>query len=103
MAGPALTPDEFELHLRDLEQRLDDYLERGEGKSGELLRLGEELLGMREAYPDVWNRHGRVEGMLADVLARRQRDKVVASQEPTEERPGCLIGWLLGRGRRNGE
>jgi len=96
VAPAPLTPDEFELHLADLRTRLAAHLERGEGKAGRLLAEAEEVLALREDYPEAWERNADVEGLVADMLARRRQQQVIGSPEP-HEAPGCLLGWLVRR------
>ena len=99
MAGPSLTPQEFELHLEDLRARLTAYLERGEGKLDRLLGEAEQVLSLRDEFPEVWARHQDVEGLVADALARRRQQHVLGTPD-RREAPGCLLGWLLGRRNR---
>jgi hypothetical protein len=47
-------------------------------------------------FPEVCSRYEDVEGMVAELLARRQQRKFMATDAPKES-PGCLLGWLLGR------
>jgi hypothetical protein len=98
MGESPLTPEEFELHLKDLRERLSDHLEGGEGDSGRLLKESEEMLALSRDFPDIMARYPDVEGMVADVLARdKQREVFGTGQEG--EAPGCALGWLLGRQR----
>ena len=99
MAGPSLTPQEFELHLEDLCARLTAYLERGEGKLERLLGEAEQVLPLRDEFPEVWARHQGVEGLVAEALARRRQQQVLGTPDRREP-PGCLLGWLLGRRNR---
>jgi hypothetical protein len=99
VAPATLTPDEFGLHLADLRARLTAFLERGEGKPAELLSDAEQVLALREDFPEVWERNADVEGLVADVLARQRQRKVLGTPEQREA-PGCLLGWLLRRPER---
>lgn len=99
MAKASLTPKEYELHLRDLRDRLSGYLERGEGDVKTLLHDAESVFELADAYPDLIERNEDVQGLLAEVLARRQQQKFIAQPEAQQERPGCLLGWLFPRGR----
>jgi len=94
---PCITRDEYELHLKDLSERLRAHLESGEGRGEELLREAEELLELGQEFPDVLEHHGELQGLVAELLARRQQEKFIATQQPQKEAPGCLLGWLLGR------
>jgi hypothetical protein len=42
-----------------------------------------------ERYPDL-------EGLVAEMLAREQQQKFMATDIPGEA-PGCLLGWLMRR------
>jgi len=95
----ALTPEEFELHLADLRERLLAHLGRGEGNRRSLLRDAEQVLALRDDFPEIYARHGDVEGMIADLLALRQQEKFSGSGT-TSEPSGCLLGWLFGRRSR---
>jgi len=99
VAPTSLTPEEFQLHLGDLRERLVAYLERGEGKPAEILGEAEQVLALRGDFPEVWERHADVEGLVADLLAHRRQQKVFGTPEQREA-PGCLLGWLT---RRRGE
>ena len=94
---PGITRDEYELHLRDLSERLRAHLESGEDKGEELMREAEELLELGPEFPDVLERHGEIEGLVAELLARRQQEKFIATQQPEKESSGGLLGWLFGR------
>jgi hypothetical protein len=97
MATP-LTPEEFELHLEDLCERIRAYLERGEGKYDRLRSQAEEVLSLSDEFPEVYERHTEVEGLIAAMLAREKQKEFMAWNAPGEA-PGCLLGWLF-RGRR---
>jgi hypothetical protein len=55
------------------------------------------VLELRDEFPQVYARHENVEGLMADMLARRQQKKFRADESVTDEKPGCLLGWLFGR------
>ena len=95
----ALTPEDYELALRDLEGRLDAFLQSGEGSRKELRRQAEDVLSLAEQFPEVYARHPQVEGLVAELLARQQQEKYMAFNAPREA-PGCMFGWLLGRRRK---
>lgn len=99
MAPASLTPQEFELHLKDLRARLTAHIERGEGKPAELLADAEQVLALRADFPDVWERNADVEGLVADLLARQRQRKVLGTPEQRDA-PGCLLGWLRRRPER---
>ena len=63
-----------------------------------LRRQAEEVLSLREQFPDVYSRYEDVEGLIADVLARQRQKQFMASDAP-KEAPGCLLGWLFRRKR----
>jgi len=96
MAPSSLTPQEFELHLRDLRDRLHAYLEGGEGSRREVQKLAEEVLSLRDQFPQVYERYPEVEGMVADMLARQRQEDIFGTGRPREA-PGCMLGWLLRR------
>lgn len=97
MDGTSLTPQEFELHLNDLREKLVAFLERGEGKLGQLRKEAEQVLTLRDQFPEVYDRHSDVEGLVADMLAR-ERQLQVTGDNVAPEPPGCLLSWLLRRG-----
>ena len=99
MTKSSLTPEEYELHLKDLRERLKLYLERGEGDTRQLLHDTESVLELADEFPEVLKRHEDVQGLAAELLARRQQQKFVAQSGAPREAPGCLLGWLLGRRR----
>jgi hypothetical protein len=94
-----LTPEEFELHLTDLRDRLRAHLERGEGSYSDLRAEAEKVLSLAGEHPEEYARHPEVEGLVADLLARGRQKEFMAWGAP-EEAPGCLLGWLFG-GRRD--
>jgi len=95
MSAVSLTPQEFELHLKDLRERLIAFIESGEGNAVELLREAEQLLALKDRFPQVYERHADVEGLVADVLARRRQQRVMGVGGERRRAPGCLLGWLL--------
>ena len=99
MPPTSLTPQEFELHLKDLRARLTACLERGEGKPAELLGEAEQVLALRDDFPEVWERYADVEGLVAGMLARRRQQRVLGTPD-RREAPGCLLGWLARRRER---
>ncbi|MCD6416464.1 MAG: hypothetical protein J7M08_07195 [Planctomycetes bacterium] len=102
MSQTPLTPDEFEMRLEQLEVRLRAYLETGEGKAGTLSRVAEEVLSLSPQFPDVYAKHGEVEGLVAEMLARQTQSRFMAQNTAAPSRvssPGCLLGWLRGRRR----
>lgn len=96
MDNQTLSPEEYELHLKDLSERLEVFLERGEGDAGRLLKLAEELLGMSEAFPAVYEKYRRIEGLAGDMLAKRTQQQFMKGDSAAGARRGCLIGWLFG-------
>lgn len=93
-----LTPEEYELHLKQLRERLESHLDRGEGKRRELMDEAEKVLALQEQFPEVYAQYVDVEGLVADLLARKQQAKFI-SQPVSEQSPGCLLGWILSRRR----
>ncbi len=95
-----LTPEEFELHLTDLRDKLRAHLERGEGRYSDLRAEAEKVLSLAGEHPEVCARYPEVEGLVADLLARGRQREFMAWGAPAEA-PGCLLGWLFGsRGQR---
>ena len=101
MTGVSLTPQEYELHLKDLRERLHSYLKGGGENVDRLLRDAESVLELAETYPHVFERYREVEGLVAEVLARRRQQKFLAQPSAPAEAPGCLLGWLSGRRPRS--
>ncbi len=99
MSGTSLTPEEYELHLKDLSDRLRTYHEGGGGDIGGLLKDAENVLELRDEFPDVFQRHEQVEGLVAELLARGQQERFRSQGTTQHEKPGCLLGWLR-RGNR---
>ncbi len=99
MSGTSLTSEEYELHLKDLADRLRTYFEGGGGDIGGLLKDAENVLELREEFPDVFQRHEQVEGLVAELLARGQQERFRSQGGAQREKPGCLLGWLR-RGKR---
>jgi len=96
--GAALTPEDYELALRDLKGKLEAFIERGEGSRKALRREAEDVLSLSEQFPEVYARHPEIEGLVAELLARERQEKYMAFGAQREA-PGCLLGWLV-RGRR---
>lgn len=94
MAGTSLTPQEFELHLKDLRERLVALLERGEGQLVELRKDAEQVLMLRDQFPEVYERYGDIEGLIAEMLAR-EKQLAFRGTDEVGEAPGCLLGWLF--------
>ena len=100
MCAQSLTPAEYEAHLRDLEERLRLYLDQGEGSAGELLKDAEHVLELADDYREVFERHPSVEGLVAELLARRRQEQFLP-QQSSKRSPGCALGWLFGRKKRD--
>jgi hypothetical protein len=96
MAQSALSPEEYELHLKDLKQRLTDFVERGQGDPEQLRREAEQALSLADTFPDVYERYPEIEGMVGDLLARERQAEVFGTGQEREPR-GCLLGWLFRR------
>lgn len=96
MAGTSLTPEEFELHLKDLRQELRAYLDRGEGNLKQLHKEAEAVFAVAEGFPEVRERYPDVEGMVADMLARERQEAIFGTGQPAGA-PGCALGWLFRR------
>ncbi len=100
MAKDSLTPQEYELHLKDLRERLRLYLDGGGGDLKQLMKDAEAVLELAEAFPEVLEHHTDVEGLVAELLARRQQAKFGTGRAAPRQGPGCLLGWLTsGRGK----
>jgi hypothetical protein len=100
MAQEPLTPEEYELHLKDLRERLRLYLERGEGNSRQLLHDTESVLELADDFPEVMERNQDVHGLVGELLARQQQERFFAESAAPREAPGCLLGWFFPRRRR---
>jgi len=98
MGASGLTPEDIELHLNDLRERLTAFLERGEGKVTELRKGAEQVFALRDEFVEVFERHGDVEGLVAEFLAREKQYQFIGGQEKPEKR-GCLLGWLFRGGK----
>jgi hypothetical protein len=85
--------------LADFKTRLRTYVEAGEGSEKRLMREAEDMLGYRAQFPETWQKHHEVEGLIAEVIARRQQLRAFTgmSGEKSQDAPGCLIGWLFRR------
>ena len=97
MAQGGLSPQGFELHMRDLRSKLSAYFERGEGSARQLLKEAENVFALAPQFPEVFARFPEVEGMVADLLARQRQEDVFGSG-PARGRPnapGCMLGWLF--------
>ncbi len=101
MGKSSLTAQEFELHLKDLREKLREYLETGEGKYRDLRRQAENVLALAEEFPAVYRRYEDIEGLVAAMLAREKQKEFMTS-EPAEEKSGCLLGWLFRSGSGSG-
>ena len=99
MPSISLTPAEYEAHLKDLSDRLKLYLEQGAGNAKQLLKDAEHVLELADRFPDVFRRYESVEGLVAEILARRRQQDFLQRQAP-QDRRGCALGWLLKRGKR---
>lgn len=99
MAASSLTPQEYELHLKDLRDKLVAYLERGEGSLAGLHKEAEAVLTLADEFREVYERYPEVEGMVADMLARERQQQIVGTGAPAKS-AGCLLGWLFGRKAR---
>jgi len=96
MPDNVITPQEYELHLKDLTERLRAHLGGGGEDARTLLREAEELLELGEVYPEVLQRHTAVEGLVAGVLAHERQREFTGDLYSDREAPGCLLGWLFG-------
>lgn len=99
MTPAPLTPEEYEAHLKDLKERLELHFNSGEGKIADLLKDAERVLECAGDYPEVFARYQQVEGLVAEMLARRRQDQFLQQQGDVAKPPGCLLGWLAPRAR----
>lgn len=97
MAGQPISPREYEMSIEALIDRIEIYLDTGEGDSQQIIREAEELLELKDVYPEAINRHPELQGLLGELLARKQQERFRANRKEGEEReaPGCLLGWLF--------
>jgi len=98
MAPSSLTPAEYEAHLKDLRDRLNLYLEKGEGNARQLLKDAEHVLELADEFAGIFKRYEVVEGLVAEILARRRQQEFLQPQQ--QQSPGCVLGWLLKRGKK---
>ena len=97
----ALTEEEYEAHLRDLAERIRAHLERGEGDRDRLLNDCEKVLELADDYPAAVQRHPEIEGLVGELLAKRQQDKFMRGVGGQQQHAG-ILSWfsrILGRGR----
>ena len=57
------------------------------------------MLELAEDFPELLERNQDVQGLAAELLARRQQQRFLAQSAAPREAPGCLLGWLLPRRR----
>jgi len=67
MAESRLTPEEYELHL-----------ESGEGEIKQLLHDTESVLELADDFPEVLERNQDVQGLAAELMARREQQRFLA-------------------------
>jgi hypothetical protein len=99
VAGSPLTPAEYELHLKDLREKLSAYFERGEGSLKSLHKEAEAVLALADDFSEIYGRYPEVEGMVAELLAREKQQEVFGMSTPAQA-PGCALGWLAGRKKK---
>ena len=99
MNPSSLTPQEFEQHVEELRTHLREYLEQDVGKYRQLRAEAEQVLRLAPDFPEVYEKFPDVEGLVAEMLAREKQKDFMASQEPDQEAPGCLLGWLARGGK----
>lgn len=96
MSDSHISPQEYEMSIQALIERIKTYLDTGQGDTEQILREAEELLEMRNIYPEAMHRHRELQGLLGDLLARREQERFSSPQGGEREAPGCLLGWLFG-------
>ncbi|KPK65646.1 MAG: hypothetical protein AMK73_02320 [Planctomycetes bacterium SM23_32] len=94
MAADSLTPGDYELHLKDLREKLTAFIERGEGNPKALHREAEAVLALADQFAEIYGQYPEIEGMVADLLARERQLQVFGTGRE-QEAPGCMLGWLL--------
>ena len=99
MAQSSLSRQEYELDLKRLAQELRLCLDGAGGDPGRLLRDAESLIELSGAFPEVYERHKSVEGLVAELLARRQQEQFFPRQPAGGDAPGCMLGWLFSKSR----
>jgi len=99
MAQNSLSRQEYELDLKRLAEELRLCLDGAGGDAGRLLRDAESLIELSGAFPDVYERHKNVEGLVAELLARRQQEQSFPKQSAGADAPGCMLGWLFRKSR----
>jgi len=88
-----VTEAEYETYLDDLRDRLKSYLDSGAGDRDRLLKDAEKVLELKDEHPQAFQRHKEVEGLVAELLARRQQ-QMFAQSMVCREQPGCIGSWL---------
>jgi hypothetical protein len=79
------TPEDYEAELVALKNRLDAYLRSPEDFEG-MEKLVEHILGQRNRFPEVFDRHRDIEPMLGDIMSRQvQSDFFKNFIKPKEE------------------
>ena len=97
MKNNSLSPEEYELHLKDLSQRLEAFLHGNGGDAGRLLNLAEELIGMSDSFPEIYEKHRQIEGLIGETFARRKQQQFLSNAASNRTERGCLLGWLFGK------
>lgn len=98
MSETPLTAEEYDLSLESLTDRMNDFMDSGQGDVDRLLREAEELLDLKDEFPAIYEDHQEIEGLIAALMAQKQQEEFMNTQmqgEDKREAPGCLLGWLL--------
>jgi hypothetical protein len=57
------------------------------------------VLELAQDFPEILEGNQDVQGLAAELLARREQQRFLAQSAAPREAPGCLLGWLLRRRR----
>ncbi len=68
-----MTPDEYETRLVRLEERLSLCLHTGQ-MDDSLREEIELLIGMKEEFPEIFERHSAIEPLIGDILSSEVRN-----------------------------
>ncbi|MFP4175942.1 MAG: hypothetical protein ACOC2T_01345 [Planctomycetota bacterium] len=98
MDEPPVSRQEYSQYLDMLIDRMEQYLDSDEGSREQLMREARELLELKDVYPDVYDNHRKIEGLVGDMMARKHQERFIeqGGKEQEGQSPGCLIGWLMG-------
>ncbi len=98
MSDTPLSAEEYKLSLNSLTDRMEDFLDSGQGEADRLLQEAEELLDLKDEFPGIYEDHQEIERLIAALMAQRKQQEFMntrAQGQQEKETPGCLLGWLV--------